>query len=105
MIESSPLSERCACTLVGLSRGAYRNAATSSASNEALATAIKEVALQRRRWGCRLIGDYLLPKHSANHKRIWRLCKEQGLQVRKRRKKKSGSCRVPLVAATPANQT
>ena len=105
MIERCQLSERRACTLVGLSRDAYRNPATSNANNAALATAIKEVALQRRRWGYRLIGDFLRPKHGANHKRIWRLYKEQGLQVRKRRKKKSGSCRVPLVAASYANQT
>lgn len=105
MIESCQLSERRACTLVGLSRDAYRNPAKSSASNTALAIAIKEVALQRRRWGYRLIGDYLRPKHGANHKRVWRLYKALGLQVRKRRKKKSGNQRVPLVAATYANQT
>lgn len=90
---------------MGLSRDAYRNPAASSASNQALVTAIKEVALRRRRWGYRLIGDYLRPTHGANHKRIWRLYKEQGLQVRKRRKKKSGNCRVPLVAAQHINQT
>jgi putative transposase len=105
MIESGKRSERRACALVGLSRDAYRNPATSSASNTALADAIKEVALQRRRWGYRLIGDYLRPTHRANHKRIWRLYKELGLQVRKRRKKKSGSARVPLVAASAIGQT
>ncbi|CAG0905977.1 unnamed protein product [Darwinula stevensoni] len=105
MIEHCQLSERRACTLVGLSRDAYRNPAASSASNTALAAAIKEVALQRRRWGYRLIGDFLRPKHGANHKRVWRLYKELGLQVRKRRKKKSGNCRVPLVAARYLNQT
>jgi putative transposase len=103
--ERCQLSERRACTLVGLSRDTYRNPAASSASNTALATAIKEVALQRRRWGYRLIGDFLRPKHRANHKRVWRLYKELGLQVRKRRKKKSGNQRVPLVAAQYANQT
>jgi putative transposase len=105
IIEQGERSERRACTLVGLSRDAYRNPATNSASNAALAEAIKQVAHERRRWGYRLIGDYLRPKHGANHKRIWRLYKELGLQVRKRRKKKSGSTRVPLVAAQYANQT
>jgi putative transposase len=90
---------------VGLSRDAYRNPAASSASNAALTAAIKEVALQRRRWGYRLIGDYLRPQRGANHKRVWRLYKELGLQVRKRRKKKSGTQRVPLVAASYVNQT
>jgi putative transposase len=103
--ERGQLSERRACTLVGLSRDAYRNPAASSASNAALADAIKQVALERRRWGYRLIGDYLRPSHGANHKRVWRLYKELGLQVRKRRKKKSGNTRVPLVAAAHANQT
>jgi putative transposase len=105
MIEQGKRSERRACTLVGLSRDAYRNPAASSASNQALAAAIKEVALQRRRWGLSPIGDYLRPRHGANHKRVWRLYKELGLQVRKRRKKKCGSQRMPLVAASYANQT
>lgn len=105
IIEQGKRSERRACTLVGLSRDAYRNPAARSASNEALASAIKDVALTRRRWGYRLIGDFLRPTHGANHKRVWRLYKAQGLQVRKRRRKKSGSQRVPLVAASYANQT
>jgi putative transposase len=106
MLEHMPkLSERRACALVGLSRDRYRNPPHTSAATQALAADIAQVAHERRRWGYRLIGDYLRPKHGANHKRIWRIYKSLGLQVRKRRKKKSGNVRVPLVAATAPNQT
>jgi putative transposase len=105
MIERGKRSERRACALVGLSRTTYRTTPITSAANTALADAIKAVALKRRRWGYRLIADYLRPTHAANHKRVWRLYKALGLQVRKRRKKKSGNERVPLVAASHLNET
>jgi hypothetical protein len=52
-----------------------------------------------------LIGDYLRPTFGGNQKRIWRLYSWLGLQVRKRQRKKAGSARVPLVAATFALPT
>jgi putative transposase len=105
MLDQIQISERRACALVGLSRDSYRKPPQMDAATQALAADIAQVAHERRRWGYRLIGDYLRPKHGANHKRIWRLYKAQGLQVRRRRKKKSGGQRVPLVKANAPNQT
>lgn len=106
MVAEHRLSERHACALVGLSRGAYRHVGQASALNVELRDKIIQTAHQRRRWGYRMIHDVLRPQYpNINHKRVYRLYTAAGLSIRKRKKKKRIGVRVPLVAATALNQT
>ena len=74
MVIEHHLSERHACTLVGLSRDSYRNPALPSELNAKLNHQIIEIAYTRRRAGYRMIHDLLRPEHPGiNHKRIYRL--------------------------------
>ena len=100
------MSERHACSLVGLSRDAYRHEGQPSALNADLRQKIVELAHQRRRWGYRMIHDVLRPQYPGiNHKRIYRLYTAENLSIRKRKKSKRVGMRVPLVAAQTVNQT
>lgn len=64
----------------------------------ALRGRLKELAAQRRRFGYRRLGALLRREGwTANHKRVYRLYREEGLQVRKRKRKRTaGVERVPL---------
>ena len=100
------MSERHACSLVGLSRDAYRHEGQPSALNADLRQKIVELAHQRRRWGYRMIHDVLRPQYPGiNHKRVYRIYTAEGLSIRKRKKSKRVGMRVPLVAAQTVNQT
>ena len=108
MVMKHHLSERHACTRVGLSRDSYRNPALASELNTTLSHQITEIAHTRRRAGYRMIHDLLRPQHPGiNHKRIYRLYSEAGLAVRRKvkAKRKRYGERVPLVQAETVNQT
>ena len=106
MVIERHLSERHACTLVGLSRDSYRHPALVSELNIRLSAKITEIAHTRRRAGYRMIADLLRPEHPGiNHKRIYRLYSEAGLAVRRQVKAKRYGERVPLIAAETVNQT
>ena len=106
MVIEHQLSERHACTLVGLSRDSYRNPARPSELNITLSRQITEIAHTRRRAGYRMIHDLLRPEHPGiNHKRIYRLYSEAGLAVRRKVKAKRYGERVPLIQAVTVNQT
>lgn len=50
---------------------------------------LRELAEERRRWGYRMLHVLLERKgHAVNHKRVYRLYREEGLQVRRRRRRK-----------------
>jgi putative transposase len=106
MIEQLDISERRACRLVGLSRTSYRMTPTVSAGTTTLSTRIVELAYERRRFGYRRIHDLLAREgHAVNHKRVWRLYRQNDLAVRKRRKvKRVRSERMPLAQAREVNQ-
>ena len=105
MRESFGLSTRRACRLIGLSRNTLRYQAADD-RDEALRKRMKELAEQRRRYGCRRL--HILLKREGlvvNHKRTERLYKEEKLALRIRRRKKLASCsRVELPAAVMPNQ-
>jgi putative transposase len=103
-------SERRACALVGISRDSYRNPTPVSALNTDLTAKIIDIAHARRRAGYRMIHDLLRPQYAQhnvpiNAKRVYRLYREAGLAVRKRRKVKKSGLRVPLVQANVPNET
>ena len=76
------------------------------ASDEPLRVAIREKAMERRRFGGRRIIVLLRrDDFTDNHKRIWRVYREEGLQVRKRkRKRKERIRRLPLEAPNCPNE-
>lgn len=106
MIELVDLSERRACSLVGLSRDSYRHPPVANEQTAALSAAIINIAQARRRFGYRRIHDLLRPEFpDVNHKRIYRLYSAADLMVRKRRKaKRPVNERVPLQIAQAVNE-
>jgi Integrase core domain/HTH-like domain len=101
------ISERRACRLVGLSRDALRHPPQPDSQTVRLAERIQAIALELRRFGYRRVHDMLRGEFpGTNHKKVFRLYREQGLAVCKRNKgKKYRGARTPLVAATQVNQT
>ena len=86
MIEQCDLSERRACRLVGLSRDSYRHPPEVDAMTQELSGKIIEIAHARRRFGYRRIHDLLRPEFpGVNHKRVYRLYREDGLSLRLKR--------------------
>ena len=95
-----------ACGLVGISRSLYRYRSCRAPALE-LKGRIAELAAQKRRYGYRRI-QVLLRREgwSVNHKRTYRLYREQGLMVRKRKRKRVGIAeRLVLPKPTAANQS
>jgi putative transposase len=96
-------SQRRACGLVGLHPKTYRYASKRT-RDEGLRARLRELASQRRRFGYRRLG-LLLARQGIrlNHKKLYRLYKEERLSVRKRggRKRALGT-RAPM--AIPQDQ-
>jgi putative transposase len=81
-------SERRACRLVGLDRSRARYQSRRR-PNTALRTRLRELAYQRPRFGYRRLAVLLRREGiHANHKRVYRLYKDEGLAVRRRRRKR-----------------
>ena len=105
MLVQCRISERRACALVGLSRDAWRHPPCVDEQTKVLIARIREVAHQRRRFGYRRIHDMLRSDFPCtNHKKVYRLYREQNLSVRKRSKKRLRGERRPLLAATRLNE-
>ena len=104
-VSEKSYSQRRACDLVGLQPKTYRYASTRS-DDEALRTKLKELASQRRRFGYRRLG-LLLARQGVriNHKKLYRLYREERLSVRKRggRKRALGT-RAPMTIPQGPNQ-
>jgi len=83
-------SERRACRIVGISRCAVRYRPRPRPEDEqALTDEIKTLAGRRKRYGYRRITALLRRKgFKVNHKRVHRIWKEEGLALRRRRKKR-----------------
>jgi putative transposase len=66
---------------------------------------MREIAAQRRRFGYRRIGVMLERKgHVMNHKKLYRLYREEGLSVRRRRtRKRARGSRTPMPAPLRPN--
>ena len=100
------LSQRRACGLIGITRRGLKHAPGADRNRE-LRQRLRELAGERRRWGCPLL--YLMLRREgwrANHKRVERLYREEGLSLRrKRRRKRLSHLRVARERPVAANQT
>ena len=105
MIQAYGISRRRGCGLVGLRRSSlyYQG---SKRPDGPLRDAIREVAGRRKRWGVPMIARYLRRKGwKDNYKRIERIYRQEGLQVRRRKRKKMAAvARTPLEQTTRPNQ-
>jgi len=98
------VSERRACAALGVARSSCRY--QSHRDDAGLCTALRRVAAARPRFGYRRL-HILLQREGwqANHKRVYRLYRQERLAVRRRRRKRlAASARVPLPAPTQPHQ-
>lgn len=105
MREAQGLSERRACQLVGMTRSSCRYAVRRQ-EPAGLRDRLRELAQERRRFGYRRLTVLLRREGWAvNHKRVYRLYREEGLGVRRRKRKRIGAVeRQPLVIPTQPNE-
>lgn len=98
-------SERRACRLLGIQRSVARYVCRRS-DPPGLRERLCTLAAERRRYGYRRLHVLLRREQFAvNHKRVYRLYREEGLLVRRRKRKRMcGVQRVPLAAAARSNQ-
>jgi putative transposase len=103
--EEGQLSERRACGLIGMNRGSWRYQ-RKERNEAALRSRLREIAGERPRFGYRRLHRMLRrEKWMVNHKRVYRLYREEGLAMRRRKGKRfRAEARVPLVLPTRANQ-
>jgi putative transposase len=110
--EEVQLSERHACGLVGMHRGSWRYRRRER-NDAALRARLRELAAERVRFGYRRLHALLRreknpagePRWVVNHKRVYRLYREEGLAMRRKaRKRFRAEARVPLVLPARANQ-
>lgn len=99
------LPQRRACSLVGLQRSSYYYRKHRNPQDE-LRIRLKDLAATRVRYGYRRLHVLLVREGwSINHKRVYRLYKQEGLSLRlKTKKKRVSESRVPLPAATAPNE-
>ncbi len=99
------LSERRACELVAMRRSSHRYRARRK-DDEAVRSRIVSLARRHRRWGYRMVHDVLRRAGwDVNHKRVYRIYLEEGLQIRRRRRKKlDRSLRRPILPVERLDQ-
>lgn len=104
LVEAYEMSERRACSAIGVDRSSvrYRNRRPDDA---ALRARRRELASERRRFGYRRL--HVLLRYEglvANRKRTQRLYREEGLTVRKRRGRKGAvRTRAPILTVAAPN--
>jgi putative transposase len=103
--EEGQLSERRACGLIGMNRGSWRYQ-QKDREDAKLRRRLLELAEQRPRFGYRRLHRMLRREEwVVNHKRVYRLYREEGLAMRRRKRKRfRAEARVPLALPRRANQ-
>src|SRR5215469_15130125 len=93
------MSERHACRLLGLARSTKRYEGQKGKRDLALRTRLKELAARRMRFGYRRLTALLIREGMAvNHKRVYRVYREERLAMRIRHRRRirwSGPAREP----------
>ena len=99
------LSERRACELADLYRSVFQYQKQDQ-GDDALRNRLRELANERRRFGYRRLGILLAREGlEVNQKKLFRLYREEGLAVRRRRSRKRAlGTRRPIVVPDRANQ-
>jgi putative transposase len=92
--------------VVGIGRSTTRYRPASRADEPALRGRLRELALERRRFGYRRLHVLLAREGAAvNHKRVERLYRDEGLTVRRRARKRVATAeRTPLLLPTFPNE-
>lgn len=98
------LSERRSCWLVGLERKTFRYRSRRP-GREDLRSRLRALAEERIRWGYRRL-HVLLRREGiqANHKAVYRLYREEGLAVRRRKRKRVSVPRRPMLLPQRLNE-
>lgn len=97
-------SERRACRLVGLSRSVARYTPTGR-DDAGLRSRLKALAEQYPRYGYPTLHDMLKAEGAvANRKRTYRIYREEGLQVRMKRRKRLARTRVAMLVPNAVNE-
>jgi len=104
-MERHGLSQRHACRLVGMDRSTLRYQGKRR-DDRALRQRLRELAAERRRFGYRRLGWMLAREgHTMNHKKLYRLYREERLMVRRRRgRKRALGTRAPMLLPSTINQ-
>ena len=99
------MSGRRAASLLRLHRSTTRYQAAADLAGP-LRDRLRALATEYPRYGYRMLTDKLRQRGiHANHKRVYRIYREEGLQLPKRRRKRIRSAkRVPLVPAARLNE-
>lgn len=83
------MSERHACRLLGLGRSTHRYRARRNERDAGLRARLRELASKRMRFGYRRLTAMLVREGiAANHKRVYRLYREEGLAMRIRQRRR-----------------
>jgi putative transposase len=104
-MERHGLSQRHACRLVEMDRSTLRYQGKQP-DDSALRQRLRELAAERRRFGYRRLGWMLAREgHAMNHKRLYRLYREERLMVRRRgRRKRALGTRAAILLPHAINQ-
>jgi putative transposase len=105
VMERHGLSQRHACRLVGLDRSTLRYQ-RKRPDDATVRQRLRELAAERRRFGYRRLGWMLAREgHAMNHKKLYRLYREERLMVRRRRgRKRALGTRAPMTLPNAINQ-
>jgi putative transposase len=101
-MQAAGVSQRKACSLVGIWRGTCRHHAKGNEEEALLRQRLRDLAEARPRFGSPRLGALLRQELGViNHKRVERLYVQEGLQLPKRRKKLRGSWSRVMPVAVP----
>lgn len=98
-------SQRRACGLARMNRSSFTYS-SQRRSDAATRARLRELAGQRPRYGYRRLHVLMTREgHVLNHKRLYRIYREEGLAVRRRRRKRiAASARRPMAVPTRTTQ-
>jgi putative transposase len=104
-MERHGLSQRRACRLVGMDRSTLRYRC-NRVDDSTVRQRLRELAAERRRFGYRRLGWMLAREgHTMNHKKLYRLYREEKLTLRRRgHRKRALGTRTPMISPTMINQ-